>query len=102
MTLTEILAQGTPKLIALDEWTYEGEPTGLRVAALANSKDEHRATIIVEPNTQMVLALELFTPDGTVIWREIEFNLPLEGTLVSANQALLILNHLMIAEDDPA
>lgn len=95
MTLTELLSQGSPRIIALDQWQYRGEPTLLRVVALADNQDQHRVTAVFDPVTQLVLAVEVFTDDGTFIWEQPEFAAGLEGTAVTLAQCLTTVNTLL-------
>lgn len=100
MTLSEILGLGSPKLLALDEWQYQGEPTGLRMAALGDYHNQHRASVIVDPASQVVVALELFADDAAYSWLEDEVDIPLTGQPVTAQQALVILGQLLANGED--
>lgn len=95
MTLTELITQGHPRIIALDQWQYRGEPTLLRVVALADKQDQHRVTAVFDPESQLVLAVEIFTEQGTRVWQQPEFDAGLAGQAVTMTECLSTLNTLL-------
>ena len=96
MTLTELLTQGDPRIIALDQWQYQGEATLLRVVALADHQLKHRATAVFDPESLLVLAVEVFADQDTQHWREIAFTADLEGRAIDFTQCLELINTLCV------
>jgi hypothetical protein len=89
------MSQGSPRIIALDQWQYRGEPTLLRVVALADKEDQHRVTAVFDPESQLVLAVEVFTDQGTLVWEQPEFNAELQGNSITHAECLNTVNTLL-------
>ena len=100
MTLTELITQGAPRIIALDQWQYRGEDTLLKIVALADHNDQHRVTAVFDPVTQLVLAVEVFTDSETLIWEQAEFDADLTGGKITAAECLTLVNTLLADELD--
>jgi hypothetical protein len=95
MTLTELLTQGSPRIIALDQWQYRGEATLLKIVALADHRDQHRVTAVFDPESQLVLAVEIFTDQETLVWEQEQFNAELQGTGITHAECLKTINNLL-------
>jgi ABC-type nitrate/sulfonate/bicarbonate transport system ATPase subunit len=98
MTLTELITQGAPRIIALDQWQYRGKPTLLKIVALADNQDQHRVTAVFDPESQLVLAVEVFTDTSTLVWEQAEFNAELPGEKITAAECLTLVNTLLADE----
>jgi hypothetical protein len=98
MMLSEVVAMGDPKFLALNDW---GQDT-LRYLALGNQGGTHVATAVFDRTTTVVKALEIFDPEGiTWTWVDKDFVISLEGQRVDSVTALQSLSYLLKAENDP-
>jgi hypothetical protein len=92
MMLSEVVAVGTPKYLALDDWGRDR----LRYLALGDYQDRHRATVVFDPESTEVWALEIFDPEGfTWTWTRPQSGISLEGRALDTNQALISLGYLL-------
>jgi hypothetical protein len=99
MMLSEIVAVGDPKYLALDDW---GQDT-LRYIALGNPEGHHTATAVFDPDTTEIYALEIFDTSDNVTWVWVKDNetIDIPGQRIDATQALQSLAYLLKATDDP-
>lgn len=92
MMLTEVVAVGTPRYLALDDWGLDK----LRYLALGDYQNHHRATVVFDPESTEVWALEIFDPEGfTWTWAKPTSGINLEGRALDATQALVSLGYLL-------
>ena len=99
MMLSEIVAVGEPQYLALDDWGQDS----LRYIALGNPEGQHTATVVFDPETTEVHALEIFDLSDAVTWVWIrpDLSLDIPGSRIEAGQALQSLAYLLKATDDP-
>lgn len=98
MTLLEVLGMGTPHALALQPW---GEAE-LKYLAIGPNPDTHVASVLFDPVSNQVQALELFDEEGlTFVWHDPEFTHRFPGTPIDEPQALNSLAYLMRATNDP-
>lgn len=98
MTLLEVLGQGSPRILALDDWGDQG----LRCVALGDSTDSHRATVVFDRDSTQVMALEIMDPEGvTWVYQEPNLGVDIPGTPIDWVQALNLINQLLEDTDDP-
>ena len=98
MMLNELVALGDPQYLALDDWGRDK----LRYLALGNPEGLHVATIVFDPETVEVWALEIFDPEGlTWVWSKPASNIDLPGHPIDQVQAMQSLGYLLKANNDP-
>lgn len=96
--LNELVALGNPQYLALDDWGQDR----LRYVALGNPQGQHVATIVFEPETVEVWALEIFDPEGlTWVWTKQGSGINLPGNPIDQVQAMQSLGYLLKATNDP-
>ena len=99
MMLSEIVAIGEPKYLALDDWGQDN----LRYLALGNREGLHTATAVFDPDSTEVHALEIFDTSDSVTWVWVKEGVAMDipGRRLDAGQALQSLAYLLKAQDDP-
>lgn len=98
MMLSEVVGVGSPQFLALDDWGRDS----LRYLALGDPSGAHRATVVFDPTSTEVWALEIFDPEGfTWTWARPQSGIELEGKPIDTVQALVSLGYLLKAQDDP-
>jgi hypothetical protein len=97
--LSEIVAVGNPQYLALDDWGRDK----LRYIALGNDSGVHTATVVFDPDSTEVYALEIFDLSDNVTWVWVKPNetLDIPGSRIDSTQALQSLAYLLKAHNDP-
>jgi len=99
MMLSEIVAIGEPKYLALDDWGQDS----LRYIALGDPEGNHTATAVFDPETTEIYALEIFDTGENItwVWVKEQEHLDIPGQRIDAGQALQSLAYLLKATNDP-